>query len=144
MNKNFVIFAGIAAAAVVVFLYLRKQAANQAAYLNEPGLVSQPGIGEVAQNAGSAALGQIIGSFGSSISGLISSGISSIGSGFSSQSGGSNEPGLEDDSSYEQDYESDSATDFNNDSTDYGDTFTGVNYFATDDGDPDSYNFATF
>ena len=141
-EKNVVIFAGIALAAVVVFLYLKKQSANQNAYLNEPGLVSQPGIGATAQAAGSQALGSIIGSFGTSISGLISSGISSIGSGFSSQSGGSNEPGLEDNDTYEQDYSSDDANDFNNDSTDYGDTFTGVNYFGTDDGDPNSY--ATF
>jgi hypothetical protein len=137
-EKNVVIFAGLALAAVVVFLYLKKQSANQAAYLNEPGLTSQPGIGATAQAAGSQAIGSIIGSFGTSLSGLISSGISSIGSGFSSQNSGSNEPGLETDDSYEQDYDSDDANDFNNDSTDYGDTFSGVNYFSSDD-DADSY-----
>lgn len=138
-EKNVVIFAGLALAAVVVFLYLKKQSANQIAYLNEPGLVSQPGIGATAQAAGSQAIGQIIGSFGSSLSGLISSGISSIGNGFSSQNGGSNEPGLEDNDTYEQDYSSDDASDFNSDSTDYGDTFEGVDYFSGSDDYADAY-----
>lgn len=87
-NKTVLIVGGIAVVAVVIILFLKKQAANQAAYANEPGLESQPGIGAVAQSTGAAALGNIISSLGGGISNW-------IGGAFSSQSNGSNEPGLE-------------------------------------------------
>lgn len=141
-KKEVLIFAGIAVAAVLIFLYLKKQSQNSTAYLNEPGLDSQPGIGQVAQSAGANAVGQIISTSGNALAGLFGNAISSIGGGFSSQSsGGSNDPGLENNDTYEQDYESDNG-DFVGDSTDYGGTDTGVDYFSSDDSE-DAYSFAT-
>jgi hypothetical protein len=94
-GKTVLIVGGIGIAAVAVLMFLKRTQANNAAYLNEPGLETQPGLGAVAQSSAAGAISQIIGSFGNSIS----SGISGlIGGAFSGQFGGSNEPGLEDDS----------------------------------------------
>lgn len=136
MKKDYLLFGGLIVAAVVIFLYLKKQSANQVVYLNEPGLDSQPGIGAVAQNAGSAALSQIIGTAGNALSGLFGNAISSIGSGFSSQSSdGSNSPGLDDEDSYEQ-----SGDDFTTEENNFLDT--GVEGLQTSN-DYD-YDYSTF
>lgn len=94
-GKTVLIVGGIGIAAVALLMFLKKTQANNTAYLNEPGLETQPGLGATLQSSAAGALSNIIGSFGSSIS----SGISNlIGGAFSGQNGGSNEPGLDDES----------------------------------------------
>lgn len=86
----------VGGAAIVGFLLLgvlKQRAATAAAYANEPGLNYQPPV-PTYQDTAQQTFANILGSASGAFSNW-------LGSGFSSSIGGSNSPGLEDDS-YEQ------------------------------------------
>ena len=84
MNKTVLIVGGIAIVGVVIFLAVKNQQ-TQAAYLNQPGLVSAPQSGR-------------IGGIGAYLNDANVNAISDLASSFAPGATGTNDPGLEDDS----------------------------------------------
>jgi hypothetical protein len=91
LNKNILLFGAIGIGIIAVIYFLKQSQVAQAAYANEPGLETQPGIAATANST----LGNLLSSVSAGLSGLTSGSLGSLGGLFSPQSGGSNDPGLE-------------------------------------------------
>jgi hypothetical protein len=87
-EKTVLLVGGLGLVAVLFFSWMKQQSANQQAYLNEPGLTTQPSVGAVANNALSSLIGTASAGLGSSLGSLFSNLGSQIGS-------ESNDPGLD-------------------------------------------------